>query len=1080
MATGNVWAKTSGDTIWTADYNGIQAIIGSITGAGLGGDKGYGVVPYSSQVSQYSKVTESQWDNLRLDIDAARTHQTGSASGITNVTDTTKITAADVSAYKTAADAAVTNRLSVAAGQTALVTGISSTYATAWNSFITHITNVNFVSTDDTRYFFNAGGNIRVTASSTGGNPVANSKDLDWSNLITGLGAIYYTPANYRTGGNVVIKGPVYGAGKYATNYYQAWGELIGGSQVRISVIFNDASVQSGAGGAGYDEMVGLSITSAVGYYKSVNGITTLGPPSVVQSKALNSAGAPAVASSYSMDWVPNSGPWQANANLSVTINTVNSTDLTFVVAFISTVTGVDSSSNYGTGLLIPAGQTTVIGYGTRGPQALSGGTYTTNLTNQNGLTYTGGQKIFTMGNPPYPTNYSVAFSPTTGVYQSSTTITATLNAPAITTTTFSITFTSSIGGISAGSYNFSFAQGVSTSSVNQSGAAATGGGTITTTATNIAASSPSIPLGLTFTGGQKTFTMTGNPPSTYTLTWVPTSGGYQSSPTLRVTTNRPAVTDISLTINYTSAISGVSGGSVNFVVTSGTSQANQSIDGTGATSGGTLVATATSQSGLTVSGSATRTYTMAAPPTQFSLAWSPTSGAFGTGSVLTATLDAQAVNSTSLSIPLTSTISGVSSVTATIVIGAGSTSGTYTLSGSGASGGTGGTVTTAATSQTAGGFALTFAGGQKTFTMSAVNEVFQAQAQGGTAAQNINITVSQQLRYTVTGGVPNTTFTWSVAGNQPYQSGRIWPDGTTGPGGVTILNSGTLSLDASGNYDSGYDAFWIAAGTYTETLVFAATGHTRTSTVTTYVPNVATGVNNGDVGGTGITQNSTSIVQAWRQVVLTNSNTGYPFNISYSLSVTPPSASPFGKTGTLGGGASVTQYLPRGHGRTISWTVTAQYCASTTVATSVLAEVNYDSVDAIAEYGFTQAQINTAATGTNCLYNLYISRGLFTGTTGSYYGLFRAPDAGGAAYWINTWISTDGSYSTGNGNFNDLVNSFFSAAKGSVATDSRTGLPPGDGRPSVFDVGGPGGSTITGGSGAGDGYSLYYDRGRV
>lgn len=1061
MATGNVWAKTSGDTIWTADYNGIQAIIGSITGAGLGGDKGYGVVPYSSQVSQYSKVTESQWDNLRIDIDAARTHQTGSASGITNVTNTTKITAADVSAYKTAADAAVTNRLSVAAGQTALVTGISSTYATAWNTFITHITNVNFVSVDDTRYFFNAGGNIRVSASSTGGNPVADSKDLDWSNLITGLGAIYYTPANYRTGGNIVIKGPVYGAGKYATNYYQAWGELIGGSQVKISVIFNDASVQSGAGGGGYDEMVGLSITSAVGYYKSVNGITTLGPPNVVQFKALNSAGAPVAATSYSMDWVPNSGAWQANANLSVTINSVNSTDLTFVIAFISTVTGIDSSSNYGPGLVISAGQTTAIGYGTRGPQALSGGTYTTNLTNQNGLTYTGGQKVFTMAAPPYPTSYSVAFSPVSGVYQSSTTITATLNAPAITTTTFSITFTSSIGGISAGSYNFSFAQGVTTSSVVQSGAAATGAGTITTTATNIAAASPSIPLGLTFTGGQKTFVMTGNPPSNYTLSWVPTSGGYQSSPTLRVTTNRPAVTDISISINYTSAISGVSSGSVNFVVTSGTSQANQSVDGTGASSGGTLVATATAQSGLSVSGSTTRTYTMAAPPTQFSLAWSPTSGAFGTSSVLTATLDAQAVNSTSLSIPLTSTITGISSVTATIVIGAGSTSGTYTLNGAAATGGAGGTVATAATSQTAGGFALTFAGGNKTYTMSAVNETFVGQVSGGTASASVNLNVNDLMRYVISGGVPGDTFSWKVYGNQPFGAtgSRVWPEGyTNGPVSGALANYGTYTLDANGAFDSGYVAFWNSPGTYTYEATFAATGHVKTVTATTYIPNIT--VSYWPIGvGTGLY--ATSQVFAYSGTNIRNENASFGVGFSLSTAIVnlySSSASP----GTLGpAGQNAIHALARSHPTTVTYTVSAQYCAPTAKAIVVPAEVIYTGADWRAEYGISAAQYTQAS---NIVYPVYVLRNQYTGNAGNYYGLFRNPDASGAAFWTTRWWNSGGQILLGS--VADFYDEFFASAAN--LTDPRTSQPYGTTVPSLFYTCNTGDA----------GYNIFSDRG--
>jgi hypothetical protein len=520
----------------------------------------------------------------------------------------------------------------------------------------------------------------------------------------------------------------------------------------------------------------------------------------------------------------------------------------------------------------------------------------------------------------------------------------------------------------------------------------------------------------------------------------------------------------------------------VAFTVAAATSQASQIIDGTSATSGGTLVATATSQSGLSVSGGSTKTFTMSAPPSQFSVAWSPTSGAYGTGSVLTATLDATAVNSTSLSIPLTSTITGISSTSVTIVIGAGSTSGTYSLSGSGATGGTGGTVTTAAVSQTAGGFALTFAGGQKSYTMNAVNEVLQISA-GGTPATSVNININDNIAYTIDGGVPNDTVTWRASGNQPYLSGsRTWPEGYTGtpsaplsgfPTGGPGANNGTFTLDGTGQFNSGLHAYWNTAGTYVVTVTFASTGHTRTATVVTYIPNMT--INYYSIG-LEATQNAVSQTFGYSSVFIVNQNgiIGLPFSVivnalnnavsgdGSALALSSPLPAYLADSG-----ANATYALARNHRTDIVATIIAQYCASTAISVVVPAQVTYTNTSWFQEYGLPLAQYNAAM---QYIYPVYASRNQYVGNTRTGYGFFRNPEAGGIYYWATNWLDANGSWS--NGGTPRTIQEFYDAIlySGSQTIDPRTGQGFGIVQPSVFYAGSYG-ATDTG-------YNRFSDRG--
>jgi len=187
---------TVGKIIEDVDYNRIRNKIAQVLGPGgtnpLTGaanpNFGYGQNLQSSTVSLGNTVTKEQWDNLRWDIVNARVHQTGSVPSIQTVTANSKIQASVLN-YESIADAAITNRLTVAPSNLAPEggtpsTGASTTRTLSWSTTVTSTVTVTFASAAQARYFFNAGGKIRF--GSTFVRSLNNAQNISWENLLTG------------------------------------------------------------------------------------------------------------------------------------------------------------------------------------------------------------------------------------------------------------------------------------------------------------------------------------------------------------------------------------------------------------------------------------------------------------------------------------------------------------------------------------------------------------------------------------------------------------------------------------------------------------------------------------------------------------------------------------------------------------------------------------------------------------------------------------------------------------------------------------------------------------------------------
>jgi hypothetical protein len=205
-------AYTAGDTILDDEYNTFVtgaangtathtvANVNSVWGAGSE-DKGWGQSGTISSVSAGSTISATQWNDFLGRIETLGAHQG------TTVTDYTALTTGDtIEAYGTVSTDLTNvynNRFDCAAVGTAITS--SSTRATAWNPTANTTQQLAFSSADTMRYFFNAGGTVRLSFSRSGG--TSNDKNTEWSDLCTRSGTVWFSGSDSHTVNSQALTG---------------------------------------------------------------------------------------------------------------------------------------------------------------------------------------------------------------------------------------------------------------------------------------------------------------------------------------------------------------------------------------------------------------------------------------------------------------------------------------------------------------------------------------------------------------------------------------------------------------------------------------------------------------------------------------------------------------------------------------------------------------------------------------------------------------------------------------------------------------------------------------------------------
>ncbi len=224
-----------GDKIRTVDYNSVHNKLNNLIGAGAG-NFGWGQKLNSVPVSESKKIGVSEWALLRDDIINGFRHiYSGTPSTVTpiinniikyNATGTTPTAATEpVIQYDRWADQLIANRFTVHPTQAKTVNKGSRTRTASWSVKVECTVTVTFTSATQARYFFNSGGEIRLSSTRSGG--ASSAQNTSWTNLLNSAGV-------RRFGAQLPTAGfsPLNGQNFYRlTNNYQQW-SLASGSGV--------------------------------------------------------------------------------------------------------------------------------------------------------------------------------------------------------------------------------------------------------------------------------------------------------------------------------------------------------------------------------------------------------------------------------------------------------------------------------------------------------------------------------------------------------------------------------------------------------------------------------------------------------------------------------------------------------------------------------------------------------------------------------------------------------------------------------------------------------------------------------
>lgn len=183
-----------GEIITAARYNAMQAKVATVLGNGSD-QFGYGQNLTSSSISPTNTVNAAHMAVLKTDMVNAFVHQTGSLPALTNIVSTNDITDLVYSEYESISNTIYNNKNNIfETTQASVESKLVSTRSTEWGGSsqpqtIAHEFTVTFSNVDHRRHFFNAGGEIRFSASLTGS---SGQKFVSWNSMLSALGTVKF------------------------------------------------------------------------------------------------------------------------------------------------------------------------------------------------------------------------------------------------------------------------------------------------------------------------------------------------------------------------------------------------------------------------------------------------------------------------------------------------------------------------------------------------------------------------------------------------------------------------------------------------------------------------------------------------------------------------------------------------------------------------------------------------------------------------------------------------------------------------------------------------------------------------
>lgn len=276
-----------GSKVTASDFNSVQSTINTVLGTY------YGQSLASSQVSaNTSKITAAQWQGLYTDILKTYNHQNSVNGSLTYPTTSTVVSAGVFNNYQTMATNCQTNYTNFYSGYSATQSFSTLSIPGGWGNSSTntaiHTLSVAFSSATTAGYYFNAGSQIRITASLASN---GSAKDNSWSSMLSHMGTIAFGVNSTTTLAGAVTPGTgssigfnqltgsyqqIYSKGTenstYTPNTYNIYASISGGT-ITFKIEFEDLSGPAYQGIYNIDEAVGGTATSSTSlYYASGSG----------------------------------------------------------------------------------------------------------------------------------------------------------------------------------------------------------------------------------------------------------------------------------------------------------------------------------------------------------------------------------------------------------------------------------------------------------------------------------------------------------------------------------------------------------------------------------------------------------------------------------------------------------------------------------------------------------------------------------------------------------------------------------------------------------------------------------------
>ena len=298
------------EIITAATYNSLQARIETILGTGIS-RLGYGQAVESSQISTSDIVTASDIRKLKIDINKIRVHQTGSNSNLDDVDPKDLIGANDIdgntdkgfNAYLSIIDTCEGDVYEIDETQYTIETATTSVRYTAWNGTPVHSFTVTFDNADHRRAFFNAGGEIHISAELVTDNSL---KGTDWATMLSAMGTIKFkrdTSAKTGAQGSVQPVGnydltssyqTIFersgGAPEYAENLYKITAKELSQKAIQFKIQFLDLDEgdQQGVGSPEDEQVVGM-LESTIKQLRPTGSAVSINSPSYSTQTDLSS-----------------------------------------------------------------------------------------------------------------------------------------------------------------------------------------------------------------------------------------------------------------------------------------------------------------------------------------------------------------------------------------------------------------------------------------------------------------------------------------------------------------------------------------------------------------------------------------------------------------------------------------------------------------------------------------------------------------------------------------------------------------------------------------------------------------------